>query len=285
MATKFFGQYLLEHRHINKHQLLEALAFQRANNPILGELAVEHGFLNSEQARKINQRQQAEDARFGDIAVAMKLITVEQLQQLISLQKQGRKFFGEILVELGHLSQQQLDEQLDIHSNEQAAAQAQIQSAIKKHGNTYNINALAGILCRLSQRSLATTAHFQGLSTLQESTPTDSDLYLSSITIESVRDLTISIACSKEAMTEIACRLIKIPADEVDEELAWDASGEFLNLVAGYFAKETIPDDCSYKARPPVFSNDLGSLETIYENVTYLRIDTDIGSLIVCLSS
>ncbi|GAA6154146.1 hypothetical protein [Pseudoteredinibacter isoporae] len=285
MATKFFGQYLLEHRLINRDQLLEALAFQRANNPVLGELAIEHGFLNTEQARKINQRQQAEDARFGDIAVAMKLITVEQLQQLIGLQKQGRKFFGEILVELGHMSQDKLDDQLAIHNNEQAIAQAQIQSAIKKHGNTYNINALAGIICRLSQRALSTTAHFQGLTTLSELTPPEDSLFLSSITIESVRDLTISIACTEFAMAEIARRLIKIPANEIDEELAWDATGEFLNLVAGYFAKETIPDDCSYKAKPPVFTRDLNSLEAIYEKVSYLKIETNIGGLIVCLSS
>lgn len=285
MATKFFGQYLLEHQLINKSQLLEALDFQRSHNPVLGELAIEHGFLNTEQARKINQRQQAEDARFGDIAVAMKLITIEQLQQLIGLQKQGRKFFGEILVELGHLSPVQLEQQLEIHNSEQALAQAQIQSSIKQHGNTFNINALAGIVCRLSQRAIGTTAHFQGLSSLKEIGQSDTPLFMSSITIESVRDLTISMACSEQAMRDIACRLIKLPPEDVDENLAWDATGEFLNLVAGYFAKETIPDDCSYKARPPVFTKDLGSLETIYEKVSYLKIETDIGQLILCLSS
>ncbi len=285
MATKFFGQFLLEHRLIDKNQLLEALAFQRANNPLLGEIAVEHGFLSMEQAKKVNQRQQAEDARFGDIAVNMKFISVEQLQQLIGLQKQGRKFFGEVLVELGHLSQEELSDQLEAHHSEQTLALAQIQSAIKQHGNTYNINALAGIACRLSQRALATQAHFQGLGAIDELPYASDEYFLSSITIESVRDLTITLACQEQVMTDIACRLIKIPSDEVDSELAWDASGEFLNLVAGYFAKETIPDDCSYKAKPPVFTKDLASLSSIFENVSYLRVETDIGSLAICLSS
>lgn len=285
MATKFFGQYLLEKSLINKDQLLSALDEQRRLNPKIGELAVSEGYLDEAQAKKINQRQKAEDARFGDLALNMKFMTEEQLNTLIDKQAGTRKFFGEILVDLGYIQREVLVSELNTHKQEQKELEHSAQLKIAEHPDAHCINLLADIVGKLFTRILGVPATFCGL-TLSEDLKISASRFthLSSISIESNLDTTLSIACGTGLMHEVASRLIQMDVSEVDEELAWDATGELLNIITGYYAKDSISDAYSYKAKPPVFSNKLESLTEIYQTVIGLRMDSELGDFYVLIS-
>lgn len=285
MATKFFGQYLLEKGLIDKSQLLSALAKQREGNPRLGDLATQIGILSAAESHRINDRQKNTDAKFGDIAVSMQLLTATQLQQLIDIQHGSRKFFGEVLIDLQYLSKKQVTQELQIYQLEQKQLGNVIKITVDNHRNAQSINACVDIINKLFTRILHVPAQFSELASEQEligncETPN----YVSSITIESIENITLSLACQKSMMFDIASRLIKIDKDDVDEELAWDAAGEFLNIITGYYAKDTIPPDCSYRVSPPVFSQGLNSLNNRFDSVCGLKIDSEIGQFFVCIS-
>lgn len=285
MATKFFGQHLLEKGLIDKQQLLSALEQQRVDNPRLGDLATQLGILTPEESHRINDRQKNTDAKFGDIAVAMDLLNAQQLQQLIDIQHSTRKFFGEVLIELGYLDNKLLNQELQLYQLEQKQISNVVKITVANNDNAQSINACAEIISKLFTRLFHVQAQFCALASEQEFTDKSDQLnYISSITIESIEDITLSLACPKDMMFEIASQLIKIDKDEVDEELAWDATGEFLNIVTGYYAKDTIPQDCSYKAKPPLFTQGLSSLPEIFNTVCGLKMDSEMGEFFVCIS-
>jgi CheY-specific phosphatase CheX len=285
MATKFFGQHLLEKGLINKDQFLATLEKQREGNPRLGDLATKMGFLTPAQSHKINDKQKSTDAKFGDIAVSMQLLTTAQLQELIDLQNGSRKLFGKVLSELGYLSPEEVETEFSHYHLEQKQLSNVIRVTVANNSNAQSINACAEIVSKLFTRLFHIPAQFSALAEGHEFAEKSDKLnYLSSITIESVEDITLTIACEQSMMFDIACHLIKIGKDEIDEELAWDATGEFLNIVTGYYAKDTIPQDCSYRAKPPVFSQGLRSLPEMFESVCGLKMDSEIGEFFVCIS-
>ncbi|MCV6614763.1 MAG: hypothetical protein OIF35_07280 [Cellvibrionaceae bacterium] len=284
MATKLFEQSLLERGLITPEQLLKTLAHQRAEAQSLGKLARDKELLSDRQLDLIEQRQRISHDRFGDLAISQRFLNIKQLQQLISLQKQGRKDFAEALAELGFLSPERIQEQLQLYRQEQAQIDQHLSQAIKQHGSTYNSNALGGIACSLFKRSLGLEVHLLGICKPEELPYEADSYYLSNIGIESVRDSTVSLACQERFLYGVASRFIKIPESELDLELAWDASGEFLNLICGYYAKDITHDDCSYKIRPPIFNRNIDVLAATYEQVTYLRMESELGSFLMCSS-
>jgi len=284
MANKFFGQYLLEKGLISKDQLLNTLAEQRRQNPRLGDLAIEQDYITEDQAKKINQRQLSTDARFGDLAIEMGFISTEQLDHLIGLQGQKRKFFGELLVELNYMTEAVVTQELESHKSTQGVLSDLVQVVIDSHPESDCINACADIVSKLFTRILSVPAQFSELLSTQELDGfAETPFYTSSISIESVKSTVLSIAAEKNLMEEIASRLIKMDKSEVDLELAIDATGEFLNIVAGYYAKEVIPDDCSYKASPPKHADNFVSITKESADLCGLKFESEMGVFFICI--
>lgn len=284
MANKFFGQYLLEKGLISKDQLLNTLAEQRKQNPRLGDLAVEQDYITEDQARKINQRQLSTDARFGDLAIEMGFINTEQLDHLVVLQGQKRKFFGELLVELNFMDEAVVAQELEAHKSTQGALSDLVQVVVESHPESQCINACADIVSKLFTRILAVPAQFSELLSEQElGDYADFPLYTSSISIASVKSTVLSIVAEQNLMEEVASRLIKMDKSEVDLELAIDATGEFLNIVAGYYAKEVIPGDCSYKASPPKHTDNFVSITEESAELCGLKFESEMGVFFICI--
>lgn len=285
MATKFFGQYLLEKGLINKDQLLATLDEQRTQNPRIGYLAVAEGFISMAQAKQINQRQISTDARFGDLAIFMGLIDSEQLDHLVELQSRKRKFFGELLIELKYLDAETVAAELQMHQLQQRKYSSQIQGLVENHNFSQSINTSVNIACKLFTRILLVPARFSALATGQDLEEyCDSPLQLSSITIESVKDITLSIVAEENLMLEIASRLIGIDRAEVDLDLGVDATGEFLNILVGYYAKETIPQDCSYNVTPPDYEQSFVDFIDDQAEICGLKMESELGGFLLCIS-
>jgi len=285
MATKFFGQYLLEKGLINKNQLLATLGEQRAQNPRIGYLAVTEGFISLAQAKQINQRQMSTDARFGDLAIFMGLIDSEQLDHLVDLQSRKRKYFGELLIELNYLDAETVAAELQLHQLMHREYSSKIQGLVDNHNFSQSINTSVNIIAKLFARVLSVPTRFSALATEQELEEfCESPLQLCSITIESVKDITLSIAAEDNLMLEVASRLIGVDLLEVDFDLGLDATGEFLNIIVGYYAKETIPQDCSYNVTPPNYGQSFSDFIDEQADICGLKMESEFGDFVFCIS-
>lgn len=258
MAAKFFGQFLLEKGVIDAAQLLRALEIQRTSNPALGELACERGMLTAEQAQAVNERQRREDKRFGDIAQSMGLLTSDEVGILLDEQKSRRKLFGEILVEEGFLGRERLEAELREHAGERDEAMRSLDAVLATHQLGRRIGNSIATCNKLFPRLLRTQCQFSSVADPKAPPPVDA---LALVRVAAERPLAIGMACDRATMQAMAQAFLSIPAEACDDELARDALGELVNVLMGYFVKDSLPEDATYRASPPDFDTPITALD------------------------
>ncbi|MBI4793473.1 MAG: hypothetical protein HY789_12285 [Deltaproteobacteria bacterium] len=107
-----FGHYLYYAGQVSWQSIIEALMWQRAQRPRLGEIAKERGWLNSEKVSLVLKGSLRSSLPFGQQAVQQGLLTRSQLQALVFEQKRQHKKFGQFFVNQKILTPQQLQVQL-----------------------------------------------------------------------------------------------------------------------------------------------------------------------------
>lgn len=259
MASKFFGQYLLEKGFLNKDQLLKVLDLQRDANPILGEIAIDLSYLTRTQANSINEKQKREDKRFGDIAQEMNLLNTEQIDELLVLQKKRRKFFGEIVVEQGFLSPNILERELTLHQQEKEEALNTLEVGLQDHADAKLVNSLLNTCRKLFQRILKTQCDFSELIP-KEGHSKLLPLRSACIDVTTLPPFFVAIACEPGVAEEIAMRFLNVKKEMIDNDLAIDAVGETLNTIMGYVVKDVVVYEENYTASPPDFNQDISTL-------------------------
>jgi len=103
-----FGHYLYYAGQVSWQSIIEALTWQRAQRPRLGEIAKERGWLNSEKVSLVLKGCLRSSLPFGQQAVQQGLLTRSQLQALVFEQKRQHKKFGQFFVSEKILTPQQL---------------------------------------------------------------------------------------------------------------------------------------------------------------------------------
>lgn len=88
--------------------LIEALAWQRRQRPLLGEIARRWGWLDDDGVRRINAAGRPRQ-RFGERAVALGLLGPHQVQSLLLHQKSRQLPLGRYFVEGGFVSSTEMD--------------------------------------------------------------------------------------------------------------------------------------------------------------------------------
>jgi len=104
----FFGESLLKKDVINKDQLDQGLAKQKAlRNKKLGDYLEQDAIISKQQLEAVISQQQAQPGRkLGEILIEEGMISVEQLQQALTRQKQDRtRLLGSILEEMGAVNE------------------------------------------------------------------------------------------------------------------------------------------------------------------------------------
>jgi CheY-specific phosphatase CheX len=281
MAAKFFGQFLLENGLIDSTQLLEALEYQRASNPVLGELAVARGWLAPAQAARINERQRAEDRPFGVLAEEMGLLDAAQVAELLDEQKRKRKLFGEILVERGVVTRAQLDDALAAHHADRDDAARSLELGLAGHPLADVANTAISACSRLFPRLLKSQCQFSSLLDTGNSVPRCD--VLAQVRIDAARPLMVAAGCNQATAITIACGFLGIPAEECDAELAQDALGEFVNVLMGYIVKDVLPEDMDYRASPPDFHADGDLMMHADRPTLVMAMTSQLGPLLLAV--
>jgi CheY-specific phosphatase CheX len=133
MNSRFFGQYLLEKGRITSEQLVAALEQQKTVQAAIGTLALERGLLTAEQIKQIIDQQRKTGQRFGEQAVAMGSLTQSQLDELLQEQEVNhRVLLGEVLVLKGHLTLEMLEKEFKEYKKAEEKVSSEVSDAFGK---------------------------------------------------------------------------------------------------------------------------------------------------------
>jgi CheY-specific phosphatase CheX len=133
MNSRFFGQYLLEKGRITSEQLVTALEQQKTVQAAIGTLALERGLLTADQIRHILDQQRKTGLRFGEQAVAMGSLTQTQVDELLQEQEVNhRVLLGEVLVLKGYLTLEMLEKELKEYKKEEEKISSEVSDAFSK---------------------------------------------------------------------------------------------------------------------------------------------------------
>ena len=130
MSTRFFGQFLLERGRITSQQLLAALDFQKSISMPIGILALERGWLNAAQIKDILEQQKHKTIGFGELAVQSNYLTQERVDELLQIQDISHRVrLGEALVLKGFITLEALDRELKEYNKETEKFASEVSSA------------------------------------------------------------------------------------------------------------------------------------------------------------
>jgi hypothetical protein len=111
--TLRIGEYLFHAGLVTWRECCDALQWQRAQRPLIGQLAVELRLLTHAQLAELFRRRASERAArrtFGEFAVAAGFLTVAEVTALVGQQRRLQRRLGDWFVERGLLDAPALDE-------------------------------------------------------------------------------------------------------------------------------------------------------------------------------
>jgi hypothetical protein len=110
--TLRLGEYLFHAGLVTWRECCDALQWQRAQRPLIGQLAVELRLLTREQLAELFRRRASERVArkvFGEFAVETGFLTGAQVTALVGQQRRLQRRLGEWFVERGLLDELALD--------------------------------------------------------------------------------------------------------------------------------------------------------------------------------
>mgnify|MGYP001595311946 CR=1 FL=1 len=157
MATKLFGQFLLERGAISREALLEAVKHQKSIHVPLCALAIEQGYFTKEQLVQLDAERQRSDRAYMDIARQAGVLNAGQIEELSKLHSDRWIFLGEAILEKGFLTLAQMNTFLEEYRREQGEPDPEVrptQAEIPHKGIvqafvqiTVDVFNIIGILC------------------------------------------------------------------------------------------------------------------------------------------
>jgi hypothetical protein len=106
-----FAEYLYYSGRVGWNELVEAIAWQRAQRPPIGRIAVEFGYLAAEDVAAILERRRRASAAmpFGEWAVREGFLSSFQLLAVLGQQLRLQRPIGQFFVERGLLEEDEID--------------------------------------------------------------------------------------------------------------------------------------------------------------------------------
>jgi len=248
MATRFFGQYLLERNIITREMLLDAVKYQREINLPLCALAIEKGCLTKEQLRELDDAHKGSDKKFIELALRRKMLSYEQLSELSKERSERWVFFGEALVQKGYLSLERFEELLREYRAQRGAQAAPAESVLDGVPERELISSMLRITIDLFLHY--TKQIIKVISVKVGYAEPDEAVYVFSQKITGDKPVQYALAVPEGLTLAIARHILQEDRTEVDE-LTLDAVEEFVNVVIGNACATLDMKECKASAEPP----------------------------------
>jgi CheY-specific phosphatase CheX len=276
MSVKFLGQFLIEHDHLSDDQVREALDPMESENRTLGELAVAAGFASADEVRRVNGVQRRRDVRFGELALQMGVLNSIELDELLEQQQRERVHLEVALTRLHHVSPTKMGSLLEAFAEDQAPyASVELSLPGELAGNPVAMR-LVDLLPRFCMRVGRIEVKVETGRVLEE--PPDFPL-VATLGIIGSHGVELALATEPAFAERLASGISGLDLSTTDGglagDLAADAIGEFLNVLAGNVVSVLDQEGAEYRVEAPRF----GALPTTgYE---FGVVSTTAGAAIV----
>jgi CheY-specific phosphatase CheX len=230
MSVKCFAQFLLERAEIDEGHLREALDLMESKNKTIGELAVAAGYASADEARRVNGEQRRLDLPYGELAVRMGVLNSVELEEVALLQHTTRIQIQDALVQLGHVAEDSIGRLLDEFKKDQAPyanKEAHLPSELAKSRVASRLVDLFPRFCRRMGRIETKMTVCADPDSMIE------HVLVASIVIVGTDTVKMTLAVDHTFGERMAVGISGFDDPELARELAADAVGEFLNILAG----------------------------------------------------
>lgn len=250
MNTRFFGQYLLEKGRITSQQLLAALECQKAITEPIGTIALERGLLTAEQIKQILQQQRKTNQRFGEIAVVLGFLTQAQLDELLDKQDTNhRARLGEALVSKGYITLETLEKELKEFIKESEKVASEVSAAFSNIAHKHIVKTFTDLMLVMFTRFGKQDVIIERCETGKEKVR-----LFRWVISQKIEGQDVEFNCLLSVPPKLLLQMASTMLDEnisTADELALDASKEFVNIANGTACAKLSEDGVNLKLMPP----------------------------------
>jgi hypothetical protein len=249
VSIMFFGQFLLERGEIDEQQLRAALDLMERENQTIGELAVAEGFATAAECRRVHGEQRRKDLPFGELAVHMGALNNVELEELLQLQRRTRLPLASALVRTDVLTPERARDLYDEFKSEhtETPAKPALPGALVGHR-------LAEVTSELLSRLLLRVAGIDSrVGSGRELDGLPDGVLIASLPVVGLHGLTVTMQVEGAFGKKLAAGLLGFQLEELAGELALDAVGEFLNVLAGNAVSSLEDEALELQLKPPCY--------------------------------
>lgn len=247
---RFFGQYLLEKGRITSQQLLDALECQKSVTAPIGVLALERGLLTVEQIRQILQQQKKTNQAFGEIAVGLGFLTQAQMDELLNAQEiSHRAKLGEVLLSKQYITPEALEKELKEYNKEAEKFAADVSAAFSNVAHHQIVKTFTDLMLVMFTRFGKQDIIIERCETGKEKVRLFRWVISQKIAGEDV-EFNCLLSVPPKLLLQMASTMLDEQVSTPDE-LALDATKEFVNIANGTACAKLSEDGINLKLMPP----------------------------------
>jgi CheY-specific phosphatase CheX len=250
MNTRFFGQYLLEKGRITSQQLLAALEYQKEITTPVGAMALEQGLLTAEQFKKVLEQQRKKNRSFGELACEMGFVSQAQLASLAQKQETSHRLrLAEALVCKGYVSPETLEKELKEYNKESERVTSEISTTFSNLAHKKIVRTFTDLILLMFTQFGKQDIIIERCETGKEKVRLFRWVISQKIAGEDVE-----FNCLLSVPPKLLLQMASTMLDEnimTADELALDATKEFVNIANGTACAKLSEDGVSLKMMPP----------------------------------
>lgn len=250
MSTRFFGQYLLEKGRITSQQLLMALEFQKTIASPIGTLALERGWLGAAQIKDILEQQKRKTLRFGELAVQLGYLTQAQVDELLQVQETGHRVrLGEALLIKGFITIESLERELKEYNKEAEKFASEVSTAFGALEHKDIVKTFTDLILVMFNRFGKQDIIIERCESGKEKVRLFRWLFAQKIAGDNL-EFNCLLSVPPKLLLQMASTMLDDTIDTADE-LALDASKEFVNIANGNACAKLSEDGIEFTMLPP----------------------------------
>jgi CheY-specific phosphatase CheX len=250
MNTRFFGQYLLEKGRITSQQLLDALEYQKEITTPIGAMSLEQSLLTTEQFKKVLEQQKKKNRSFGELACEMGFLSQTQLEGLAKKPDTSHRLrLAEALVCKGSISPETLEKELKEYNKESERVTSEIST-------TFSSLAHKKIVKTFTDLILVMFTQFGKQDIIIERCETGKEKVrlFRWVISQKIAGEDVEFNCVLSVPPKLLLQMASTMLDEnimTADELALDATKEFVNIANGTACAKLSEDGVSLTMMPP----------------------------------
>jgi len=250
MNSRFFGQYLLEKGRITSEQLVAALEQQKTVQATIGTLALERGLLTAEQIKQILSQQRKTGLRFGEQAVAMGSLTQAQVDEILQEQQAShRVLLGEVLVMKGYLTLEMLEKEFKEYKKADANISSEVSDAFSKLHHKNLVKTFTDLMIMMFTQFAKQNIKIERCEMGKDKVRLFRWVISQKIAGSNV-EFKYLLSVPAKLLLQMASTMLDDNINTADE-LALDATKEFVNIANGNACARLSEDGMSFTLLPP----------------------------------